>query len=74
MLSVKEVTKNKPKSEGYYRGKMEKNQKQMQTGHSVKSRNGQEEEQCWSWKQYCRNQISQCSIFLHFLLFFPFGI
>ena len=24
MLSVREVTKKKPKSEGYYRGKMEK--------------------------------------------------
>ena len=42
MLNVREVTK-KPKSEGYYRGKMEKNQKQMETGHSVKSRNEQQE-------------------------------
>ena len=46
MLSVSEVRKKKPKSEGYYRGKMEKNQKQKQTGCSVKSRNGQQEEQC----------------------------
>ena len=38
--------KKKPKSEGYYRGKMEKYQKQMQTGHSIKSRNEQQEEQC----------------------------
>ena len=45
MLSVREVTKNQ-KSEGYYRGKMEKKQKQKQTGCSVKSRNGQHEEQC----------------------------
>ena len=49
MLSVREVTKKKTKSEGYYGGKMEKkNQKQMQTGHNVKSRNGQQEEHCWS--------------------------
>ena len=74
MISVREVTKKKPKSKGYYRGKMEKNQKQMQTGHSVKSRNGQQEEQCWSWEQCCRNQISQCSIFIHFFLFFPSGL
>ena len=33
--------KKKPKSKGYYRGKMEKNQKQKKTGHNVKSRNGQ---------------------------------
>ena len=31
MLNVREVTK-KTKSEGYYRGKMEKNKKQMQKG------------------------------------------
>ena len=31
----------KTKSEGYYKGKMEKTQKQKQTGHSIKSRNGQ---------------------------------
>ena len=46
MLCVREVTKQ-PKSEGYYRGKMEKNQTQMQTEHSVKSKNGQQDEQCW---------------------------
>ena len=41
MLSVREVTKKKKtKSEGYYRGRMEKNQKQKQTGCSVKSKNG----------------------------------
>ena len=57
MLSVREVTK-KPKSEGYYRGKMEKNQKQMQTRHSIKSRNEQQDEQCWEDAQ------------LHFLLFY----
>ena len=34
----------KQKSEGYYMDKMVKNQKQMQTGHSVKSRNGQHDE------------------------------
>ena len=27
-----------------------KNQKQKQIGCSVKSRNGQQEEQCWSWE------------------------
>ena len=36
MLSVREVIKKKPKSEGYYRGKWKKKQKQMQIGHSVK--------------------------------------
>ena len=35
--------KKKTKSEGYYRGRMEKNQKQKQTRCSVKSRNGQQE-------------------------------
>ena len=38
--------KKTPELEGYYRGKMEKNQKQLQTRHSIKSRNGQQEEQC----------------------------
>ena len=73
MLSVREVTK-KTKIGRLLQGKMEKNQKQKQTGHSVKSRSGQQEEQCWSWEQCCKNQISQCSIFLHFLLFFSFGL
>ena len=31
MLTVREVEKKKPKSKGYYRGKMEKNQKQKKT-------------------------------------------
>ena len=70
MLSVREVTK-KPKSEGYYRGKMEKNQKQKQTGCSVKSRNGQQEEQCWSWEQCSQEKLSCSGVFLHILLFFP---
>ena len=45
MLSVYEITKKKKtKSEGYYKDKMGKNQKQMQTGHIVKSRNEQQDE------------------------------
>ena len=32
MLSVKEVTKNKPKSEGYYRGEMEKTKNKCKQG------------------------------------------
>ena len=43
MLNVYEITK-KEKWEGYYKDKMGKNQKQMQTGHNIKSRNGQEDE------------------------------
>ena len=47
MLSVYEITKKTPKSKGYYKDKMGKNQKKMQIGHSVKSKNGQHDEQCW---------------------------
>ena len=46
MLSVYEITKKKNKTKRYYKDKIGKNQKQMQTGHSVKSRNRQHDEQC----------------------------
>ena len=72
MLSVREVTK-KPKSEGYYKGKMEKkNQKQMQTWHNVKSRNRQQDEQCWENAQ-CSQEKNFCNAPFSsiFLLFFP---
>ena len=45
MLSVYEITKKKKKkTKSYYKDKIGKNQKQMQTGHNVKSRNGQQDE------------------------------
>ena len=60
MLSVREVTKKKTKIGRLLQGKMEKTQKHMQTEHSVKSRNGQQEEQGsrkeqWQWRR------EQCS-------------
>ena len=70
MLSVREVTKI-PKSEGYYRGRMKKNQKKKQTGCSVKSKNGQQEEQCWSREQCSQEKLSCYGVFLHIFLFFP---
>ena len=72
MLSVREVTKKKTKSEGYYRGKMEKNQKQKQTGCSVKSRNGQQEEQCWSWEQCFQKKLSCSGVFIHIFALLSF--
>ena len=50
----------KTKSEGYYKAKMGKNQKQMQTGHSIKSRNGQQDEQCWEDAQ-CSQEKHSCN-------------
>ena len=61
----------KPKSEGYYKVKMGKNQKQMQTGHSVKSRNGQQEEQCWEDAQ-CSQEKHSCNAPFSFVLCYSF--
>ena len=60
MLSVYEITKKNQKQKAITRIKWEKNQKQMQTGHSVKSRNGQQDEQCWEDAQ-CSQEKHSCN-------------
>ena len=75
MLIVYEITKKKPKPKAITRiiweeTKIETNRAQRQkagTGSGMNSA-GLRHEQCR------KMQISQCSIFLHFLLFFPSGI
>ena len=70
MPSVREVTK-KPRSKGYYKDKMGKNQKQLQTGHSVKSRNGQQDEQCWEDAQ-CSQEKHSCKAPFSSIFFYSF--
>ena len=69
MLSVRQVTKKNQNQKVITGVKWKKNQKQKQTGCSVKSRNGQHEEQCWSWEQCSQEKLS-CSgvISSHFAL------
>ena len=45
MLSVREVTKKNQNRKAITGVNWKKNEKQMQTGHIVKSRNGQQDEQ-----------------------------
>ena len=72
MLSVWEITK-KTETKSYYKDKMGKNQKQMQTGQSVKSRNVQQDEQCAGGRNSARRKsiriVVHCSSLFSLLSF-----
>ena len=70
MLSVYEIIE-KTKIRKLLKDKMEKNQKQMQTGHRVKSRNGQQYEQCWEDAQCSQEKHSYNAPF-SFVFYYSF--